>query len=68
MKRTFDATQAEQRLAEAKLAKAEAARTRIEVAQRDLEVARTLVTKAGKTHDLGEVPTQLKGGGSGGKP
>ncbi len=49
-----DAAKAERRLADAKLAKAEAARTRIEVANRDLEVARTLVAKAGKALDLAE--------------
>jgi len=52
--RAYDATKAEGRLADAKLAKAEAARTRIEVANRDLEVARTLVAKAMKTLDLAE--------------
>jgi membrane fusion protein, multidrug efflux system len=52
--RAFDAAQAEVRLADARLAKAEAARTRIEVANRDLEVARILVAKAGKTVDLAE--------------
>jgi membrane fusion protein (multidrug efflux system) len=52
--RTYDAAKAERRLADAKLAKAEAARTRIEVANRDLEVARTLVAKAGKSLDLAE--------------
>jgi membrane fusion protein, multidrug efflux system len=52
--RTYDAAKAERRLADAKLARAEAARTRIEVANRDLEVARILVTKAGKTLDLAE--------------
>jgi membrane fusion protein (multidrug efflux system) len=50
--RAHDAAKAELRLADARLAKAEAARTRIEVANRDLEVARTLVAKAGKTLDL----------------
>src|SRR5262245_46568460 len=52
--RAHDAARAELRLADAKLAKAEAARTRIEVANRDLEVARTLVAKASKTLDLAE--------------
>ena len=52
--RAYDAAKAELRLAEAKLAKAEAARTRIEVANRDLEVARTLVAKASKALDLAE--------------
>jgi membrane fusion protein (multidrug efflux system) len=47
-----DAAQAELRAAEARLAKAEAARTKIDVATHDLEVARTLVTKAGKALDL----------------
>jgi membrane fusion protein (multidrug efflux system) len=50
--RAYDATKAERRLADAKLARAEAARTRIEVANRDLEVARTLVAKANKALDL----------------
>jgi membrane fusion protein (multidrug efflux system) len=54
VKRGLDAARAEQRLADAKLAKAEAARTRIEVANRDLEVARTLVAKAAKALDLAE--------------
>jgi membrane fusion protein (multidrug efflux system) len=52
--RAFDAAKAELRLADARLAKAEAARTRIEVANRDLEVARILVTKASKSVDLAE--------------
>jgi membrane fusion protein, multidrug efflux system len=52
--RAYDAAKAEQRLADAKLAKAESARTRIEVAKRDQEVARILMTKAGKTLDLAE--------------
>jgi membrane fusion protein (multidrug efflux system) len=52
--RAHDAAKAELRLADARLAKAEAARTRIEVAQRELEVARTLVAKAGKALDLAE--------------
>jgi membrane fusion protein (multidrug efflux system) len=52
--RSHDAARAELRLADARLAKAEAARTRIEVATRDLEVARTLVAKAGKALDLAE--------------
>jgi membrane fusion protein, multidrug efflux system len=52
--RAHDAAKAELRLADAKLAKAEAARTRIEVANRDLEVARTLVAKASKALDLAE--------------
>jgi membrane fusion protein (multidrug efflux system) len=52
--RALDAARAEGRLADAKLAKAEAARTRIEVANRDLEVARTLVVKAERTLDLAE--------------
>ncbi len=50
--RTYDAAKAEGRLADAKLAKTEAARTRIVVANRDLEVSRTLVAKAGKALDL----------------
>jgi membrane fusion protein (multidrug efflux system) len=52
--RAHDAAKAELRLADARLAKAEAARTKIEVANRDLEVARTLVAKAGKALDLAE--------------
>ena len=52
--RAHDAAKAELRLADARLAKAEAARTRIEVATRDLEAARTLVAKAGKALDLAE--------------
>jgi membrane fusion protein (multidrug efflux system) len=52
--RAYDAAKAELRLADARLAKAEAARTRIEVAKRDLETARTLVAKAGKALDLAE--------------
>src|SRR5262245_7860272 len=50
--RAHDAARAELRLADARLAKAEAARTRIEVARRDLEVSQTLVAKASKTLDL----------------
>jgi membrane fusion protein (multidrug efflux system) len=50
--RAYDAALAEGRLADARLAKAEAARTRIEVANRDLEVARILITKASKALDL----------------
>jgi membrane fusion protein (multidrug efflux system) len=52
--RAHDAARAELRLADARLAKAEAARTRIEVANRDLEVAQTLVAKAAKALDLAE--------------
>src|SRR5262245_17359129 len=52
--RAYDAAKAELRLAEARLAKAEAARTRIEVAKRDLEAARTLVAKASKALGLAE--------------
>jgi membrane fusion protein (multidrug efflux system) len=52
--RAHDAARAELRLTDARLAKAEAARTRIEVANRDLEVAQALVTKAGKVLDLAE--------------
>src|SRR5262249_16565710 len=52
--RGHDAARAEHRLAEVRLAKAEAACTRIEVANRDLEVAQTLVAKAGKAVDLAE--------------
>jgi membrane fusion protein (multidrug efflux system) len=50
--RAFDAAKAERRLSDAKLASAEAARTRIDVANRDLEVAQTLVAKAEKALDL----------------
>jgi membrane fusion protein (multidrug efflux system) len=52
--RAHDAAKAELRVADARLAKAEAARTKIEVANRDLEVARTQVAKASKTLDLAE--------------
>jgi membrane fusion protein (multidrug efflux system) len=52
--RAHDAAKAELRLADARLAKAEAARTRIEVANRDLEVAQTLVAKADKALHLAE--------------
>src|SRR5262245_11785119 len=52
--RAHDAARAELRLADARLAKAEAARTKIEVANRDLEVARTLVAKAAKALELAE--------------
>jgi membrane fusion protein (multidrug efflux system) len=52
--RAHDAARAELRLADARLAKAEAARTRIDVARRDLEVSQTLVAKAGKALDLAE--------------
>lgn len=47
-----DSAQAQQRLADARLAKSEAARTRIDVAIRDLEAARTLVAKAGTALEL----------------
>jgi membrane fusion protein, multidrug efflux system len=50
--RAYDAAKAERRLADAKLASAEAARTRIDVANRDLEVAQILVAKADKALDL----------------
>jgi membrane fusion protein (multidrug efflux system) len=50
--RAYDAARAEERLADAKLAKAIAARTRIEVATRDLEAARAVVAKAEKALDL----------------
>ncbi len=50
--RAYDATKAERRLADAKLAKAEAERTRIAVATRDLETAQSLVNKAKKALDL----------------
>jgi membrane fusion protein (multidrug efflux system) len=52
--RAYEAAKAELRLADARQAKAEAARTRIDVATRDLEVARTLVAKAGKALDLAQ--------------
>jgi membrane fusion protein (multidrug efflux system) len=52
--RAHDAAKAELRLADAKLAKAEAARTKIAVARRDLEVSQTLVTKAARALDLAE--------------
>jgi membrane fusion protein (multidrug efflux system) len=52
--RAHDAAKAELRLADARQAKAEAARTRVEVANRDLEVARTLVAKAEKALDLAD--------------
>jgi membrane fusion protein (multidrug efflux system) len=50
--RAYDAAKAELRLADARLAKAEAARTKIAVAKKDLEAARILVTKASKALDL----------------
>jgi membrane fusion protein (multidrug efflux system) len=50
--RAFDAAKAELRLADARLAKAEAARTKIAVANKDLEAARILVAKASKALDL----------------
>jgi membrane fusion protein (multidrug efflux system) len=50
--RSFDSAKAEMRLADARLARAEAARTRIQVARKDLEAARTLVAKAEKALDL----------------
>jgi membrane fusion protein (multidrug efflux system) len=52
--RAHDAAKAELRLAEARLAKAESARTRIEVANRDVEAAQTLVAKAARALDLAE--------------
>src|SRR5438876_4246290 len=52
--RAHDVAKAELRLADARLAKAEAARTRIAVANRDLEAAGTLVAKAGKALELAE--------------
>jgi membrane fusion protein (multidrug efflux system) len=52
--RTYDATRAEVRLADARLAKAEAARTRIVVANQDVEVARILVAKANRALQLAE--------------
>jgi membrane fusion protein (multidrug efflux system) len=50
--RAYDAAKAERQLADAKLAKAEASRTRIAVARRDLEAAQSLVAKAQKALDL----------------
>jgi membrane fusion protein (multidrug efflux system) len=50
--RAYDAAKSETQLADARLAKAESARTRIAVAQRDLEAAQALVAKAQKAHDL----------------
>jgi len=50
--RAYDAAKAERQLADAKLAKSEAARTRIAVANRDLEAAQSLVAKAKKALDL----------------
>jgi membrane fusion protein (multidrug efflux system) len=50
--RAYDAAKAEKRLTDAKLAKAEAARTRIAVANRDVEVAQSMVAKANKALDL----------------
>jgi membrane fusion protein, multidrug efflux system len=52
--RAHDAAKAEVRLADVRKAKAEAARTRIEVANRDLEAAQTLVAKASKGLALAE--------------
>jgi membrane fusion protein (multidrug efflux system) len=52
--RAHDAARAELRLADARLAKTEAARTKIEVARRDLEVSQSLVAKAGKALDLAQ--------------
>src|SRR5262249_27714212 len=57
--RAYEATKAERRLADAKLAKAEAARTRIAVANRDLEVAQSLVAKAKKALDLAKTGYDL---------
>jgi membrane fusion protein (multidrug efflux system) len=50
--RAHDAANAERRLADAKLAKAEAARTRIAVAGRDVEAAQGLVAKSQKALEL----------------
>jgi membrane fusion protein (multidrug efflux system) len=50
--RAYDTAKAEKRLTDAKLAKAEAARTRIAVAKRDLEGAQSQVAKANKALDL----------------
>jgi membrane fusion protein (multidrug efflux system) len=52
--RLYDAAKAEKRLVDAKLAKAEAARTKIDVANRDVEVAQSLVAKADKALKLAE--------------
>ncbi len=52
--RAFDAARAEKRLADARQAKAESARTRIAVANQDVEAARTLVAKAQKALELAE--------------
>ena len=52
--RLYDAAKAEKRLADAKLAKAEAAQTKIDVANRDVEVAQSLVAKADKALELAE--------------
>jgi membrane fusion protein (multidrug efflux system) len=49
-----DTAKAEAKLADARMAKATAARTRIEVAKRDVEVARTLTEKAVKAVELAE--------------
>jgi membrane fusion protein (multidrug efflux system) len=57
--RAYDAAKAERRLADAKLAKAEAARTRIAVANRDLEVAQSMVAKASKALDLAKTGDDL---------
>jgi membrane fusion protein (multidrug efflux system) len=50
--RAYNAAKAERQLADAKLAKSEAARTRIAVASRDLEAAQSLVAKAKKALEL----------------
>ncbi|HEV3162939.1 MAG TPA: HlyD family secretion protein [Isosphaeraceae bacterium] len=50
--RAYDVAKAERQLADAKLAKGEAARTRIAVARRDLEAAQSLVAKAQKALEL----------------
>jgi membrane fusion protein (multidrug efflux system) len=52
--RAHDAARAELGLSDARLAKADAARTRIEVAKRDVEAAGALVTKARKSLGLAE--------------
>jgi membrane fusion protein, multidrug efflux system len=49
-----DTAQAEVKLADAKKGKALAARTRIDVAKRDVEVARTMTEKAAKAVELAE--------------
>jgi membrane fusion protein (multidrug efflux system) len=50
--RAYDAAKSERQLADARLAKAEAAQTRIAVARRELEAAESLVAKAQKALEL----------------